>query len=132
MPGEGTGAYEDSDMAFQATVGETQIEWRDTKRYLWIMGAIVPLVPVATVGLVTWSGQAIFWFFGPFFVFVVIPLFDMVAGLDRNNPPDEVLEALENDKYYRWVTYLFIPMQIAVMIFGSTSLAVVRRSASTR
>jgi alkane 1-monooxygenase len=105
-------------MAFQATVGETQIEWRDSKRYLWIMGAIIPLVPVATVGLVAWSGQAIFWFFGPFFVFVVIPLFDMVAGLDRNNPPDEVIEALENDKYYRWVTYVFIPMQIAVMIFG--------------
>ena len=32
-------------------------------------------------------------------------------GLDRNNPPDEVIEALENDRYYRWVTYLFIPAQ---------------------
>jgi len=106
-------------MAFQATVGEKQIVWRDTKRYLWIMGAIIPLIPFAAWGLVLWTGQDILWYFGPFFVFVVIPIFDIIAGLDRNNPPDEVLEALENDKYYRWVTYLFIPAQLISLIWGA-------------
>ena len=36
-------------------------------------------------------------------------LIDLVAGLDRSNPPDDVIEALENDRYYRWITYLFLP-----------------------
>ena len=105
-------------MAFQATIGEQQIIWRDTKRYLWIVGAIIPLIPFSAWGLVLWTGQDIFWYFGPFFVFVIIPITDMIAGLDRNNPPDEVLEALENDKYYRWVTYAFIPAQLVSLVWG--------------
>ena len=32
-------------------------------------------------------------------------------GLDRSNPPDDVIEALEQDRYYRWITYLFLPIQ---------------------
>ena len=66
-----TGEYA---MAFQATVGETHIQWRDTKRYLWIVGAIIPLIPFAAWGLVSWTGEDFLWYFGPFFVFVVIPI----------------------------------------------------------
>ena len=106
-------------MAFQATVGAQQVVWRDTKRYLWTVGAIIPLIPFAAWGLVSWTGQDILWYFGPVFVFVVIPLLDLIAGLDRNNPPDEVLEALEDDKYYRWVTYLFIPAQFVSLVWGA-------------
>ena len=106
-------------MAFQATIGEQQIVWRDTKHYLWIVGAIIPLIPFAAWGLVLWTGLDILWYFGPFFVFVIIPIADMIAGLDRNNPPDEVLDALENDTYYRWVTYAFIPAQLVSLGWGA-------------
>ncbi len=41
----------------------------------------------------------------------MVPAIDLVAGLDRSNPPDDLIEALENDKYYRWITYLFLPIQ---------------------
>jgi len=34
-----------------------------------------------------------------------------VTGLDRSNPPDDMIERLENDRYYRWITYLFMPIQ---------------------
>ena len=33
---------------------------------------------------------------------------DLVTGNDDSNPPEEMIEALENDKYYRWVAYLFL------------------------
>ena len=46
-------------------------------------------------------------------ILVVVPAIDLVAGLDRSNPPDDVIEALENDRYYRWITYLFLPIQYA-------------------
>ena len=44
-------------------------------------------------------------------ILVLVPAIDLVAGLDRSNPPDDVIEALENDRYYRWITYLFLPIQ---------------------
>ncbi|HZK37086.1 MAG TPA: alkane 1-monooxygenase [Aeromicrobium sp.] len=107
-------------MAIQVTTADgTQVMWRDSKRYLWIVGAIIPLIPFAAWGLVELTGQGIFWYFGPFFVFGIIPIVDILAGLDRNNPPDEVLDALENDRYYRWITYLFIPMQYTSLIWAA-------------
>jgi alkane 1-monooxygenase len=109
-------------MAVQS-VPVTQLEWRDGKRYLWIMGAIMPLVPFAAWGLVAATGLDVFWWFGPVFVFGIIPLVDLLTGLDRNNPPDEVIERLENDRYYRWVTYAFIPMQYVSLIWGAWMLS---------
>ena len=44
-------------------------------------------------------------------ILVIVPAIDLVAGLDRSNPPDDVIEALEQDRYYRWITYLFLPIQ---------------------
>ena len=97
-------------MAVQAA-SATQVEWRDTKRYAWLLGAIIPGIPFAGWGLVEATGLDVFWYFGPLFVFLVIPLVDLLAGLDPNNPPDELIDALENDRYYRWITYAFIPLQ---------------------
>jgi alkane 1-monooxygenase len=93
------------------------LEWRDTKRYAWLLGAIIPTLPVAGWGLVEATGWDVFWFFGPLFVFGVIPLIDLLVGIDPNNPPDEVIEQLENDRYYRWVTYAFIPLQYVVFVW---------------
>ena len=35
-----------------------------------------------------------------------------------SNPPDDVIEALENDRYYRWITYLFLPIQYVGFVCG--------------
>jgi len=87
--------------------------WHDKKRYLWLMGLVVPSLAFAAWGLVTLTGWGLFWFLGPIVVFAVIPVIDLLAGLDRSNPPDDVIEALEQDRYYRWITYLFLPIQYA-------------------
>jgi alkane 1-monooxygenase len=106
-------------MTLEATVDGQLVQWRDKKRYLWLMGALIPLIPLSTWGLYAWTGSSLAWWFGPFFLFVVVPLADMAAGLDRNNPPDELIEALEQDTYYRWITYLFIPLQVAGLIWAA-------------
>ncbi|MRJ76430.1 alkane 1-monooxygenase [Aeromicrobium sp. SMF47] len=106
-------------MTIEATVDGTVIQWRDRKRHLWVIGAIVPLIPVAMWGIYAVTDSTLAWYFGPFFMFVVVPLADLVAGRDGENPPDEVLEQLEEDRYYRWVTYLFIPAQIAGLVWGA-------------
>ncbi len=100
------------------TLDLTPASWRDPKRYAWLLGLIVPLAPFLAWGAVRASGWGIFWFFGPVLVFGVFPLLDIAIGMDATNPPDSVLKWLEQDRYYRWCTYLFIPIQYAGLIFA--------------
>ncbi|MGE9808736.1 alkane 1-monooxygenase [Janibacter sp. G1551] len=88
-----------------------------------MLGLIIPLLPFLAWGLVLLTGQPIFWWSCPVVVFGIIPLIDLVAGIDPNNPPDEVLDQLENDRYYRWVTYLYIPLQYASLVAGAWLLS---------
>ncbi len=92
--------------------------WRDPKRYAWLLGLIVPFSPFLAFGLVAATGFDFLWFFGPLLVFVLFPLLDMAIGLDARNPPDSVLKWLEQDRYYRWCTYVFIPIQYAGLVFA--------------
>ncbi len=43
----------------------------------------------------------------------IFPLLDLAIGNDASNPPDSVIKWLEQDRYYRWCTYLYIPIQYA-------------------
>ncbi|MGW5770601.1 alkane 1-monooxygenase [Streptomyces longwoodensis] len=87
--------------------------WRDRKRYAWLLGLAVPTLPFQAAALVAVTDWAPLWWWGPFFAFVLIPLLDAVIGPDRENPPDEVIPLLEQDRYYRWCTYLYLPLQYA-------------------
>jgi alkane 1-monooxygenase len=92
--------------------------WSDGKRYAWLLGIIVPLVPFLAWFWVSLTGFEGFWFSGPVLVFVVFPLLDILIGMDATNPPDSVLKWLEQDRYYRWCTYVFIPVQYAGLVFA--------------
>ncbi len=90
--------------------------WHDPKRYLWLLGLLVPLLPFMAWGMVTLTGLGIFWFFGPIFVFGAMPLLDTLVGKDSANPPDSVIKWLEQDRYYRWCTYLYLPIQYTSLL----------------
>src|SRR6478609_10668116 len=92
--------------------------WRDPKRYAWLLGLIVPLTPFLAWAEVQATGWGFLWFFGPLLVFVLFPLLDIAIGMDATNPPDSVLKWLEQDRYYRWCTYVFIPIQYAGLVFA--------------
>jgi alkane 1-monooxygenase len=92
--------------------------WRDPKRYAWLLGLIVPTLPFLAWALVEATGLGVFWFYGPFLVFAIFPALDLLIGLDATNPPDSVIKWLEQDRYYRWCTYAFIPIQYAGLIFA--------------
>jgi alkane 1-monooxygenase len=93
-------------------------DWRDGKRYLWLLGAVVPMFLFAGWGMVNVTGLGLFWWMGPLFLYVLIPVFDMVFGADPTNPLDAVVAWLEQDRYYRWVTYLFLPLQYLAIFVG--------------
>ncbi len=92
--------------------------WRDSKRYAWLLGLVIPLAPFIAWASVTVTGFEFFWWFGPLLVFVFFPILDIVIGMDASNPPDSVLKWLEQDRYYRWCTYAFIPLQYAGLVFA--------------
>jgi alkane 1-monooxygenase len=92
--------------------------WRDHKRYAWLLGLIVPSLPFLAFGLVEATGIGAFFFYGPFLVFAVFPLLDLAIGMDASNPPDSVIKWLEQDRYYRWCTYLYIPLQYAGLVLA--------------
>ncbi|WP_245402057.1 alkane 1-monooxygenase [Nocardia albiluteola] len=84
---------------------------RDHKRYLWILSTGAPVSALLPAQLVHLTGLVLFWWIGPIFVLVVIPLLDVAIGNDGSNPSDEDYERLSNDRYYRWCTFLFLPIQ---------------------
>ncbi len=48
--------------------------------------------------------------------FVIIPLVDYLAGEDGDNPADSDLEQMQDDRFYRWCTYLFLPVQFIALL----------------
>jgi alkane 1-monooxygenase len=94
------------------------VAWNDPKRYLWLLGLVVPTIPFLAWGLVEASGLGVFWWFGPVVVFMIIPFLDQAIGKDSSNPPDSAIKYLEQDRYYRWCTYAFLPLQFASLVFA--------------
>src|SRR5688572_9493218 len=82
--------------------------WRDRKRYLWPLATVMPAMPFVGAGLTAATGWAGWWWIGPMILFVILPTLDLVFGATDDNPPESERERLEADRYYRWVTYLFL------------------------
>jgi alkane 1-monooxygenase len=97
--------------------------WTDPKRYAWLLGLLVPLLPFMAWALVEVTGLGVFWFWGPLFIFGVMPFLDTIIGKDSSNPPDSVVKYLEQDRYYRFCTYAFIPLQFIALVGGAALLA---------
>jgi alkane 1-monooxygenase len=92
--------------------------WTDSKRYYWLLGLIVPIAPIFSWAVVELSGFGVIWYLGPVLIFVGFPLLDFAVGMDSTNPPDSILKWLEQDRYYRWCTYVFIPIQYAGLVLA--------------
>jgi alkane 1-monooxygenase len=101
-----------------ATATLERPDWTDRKRYLWLLGTIVPLFLFAGWGLVNATGLGLFWWIGPLFIYAVLPVLDVFFGDDTSNPPEEIVAWLDKDRYYRWVTYAFLPLQYVAMFVG--------------
>ena len=100
-------------------------QWRDKKRYLWLLGLVPPTAVFIAVGLVAlfnslgWNAVSpVWWWIGPLLVYILLPILDVFFGPDGENPPDEVMERLENDKYYRYCTYIYIPFQLVSLVLA--------------
>lgn len=94
------------------------INYIDKKRWFWMLSVVFPLQPFIPIILHAKTNLEM-WFFLPFLInYLIVPLLDYIFGEDRNNPHEEIVQQLEQDKYYRWLTYVVVPMHY-ISLFGT-------------
>lgn len=108
---------------FAGTAQGPDTVWRDSKRWLWLLGLSVPLFPFAAAWLALNWGLRAAWWMGPIWIVFVIPLLDALLGDDAANPPEWASDALEKDRYYRWCTFLYMPLQYSALLYACAVVA---------
>jgi alkane 1-monooxygenase len=96
-------------------------DWKDPKRYLWLLGPALPGIGLAALtgyALAPKKLKALAWT-GPALVHGIIPALDKAIGEDASNPPESAVKSLEQDKYYNRIVKAFIPTQYAMTVMGA-------------
>ena len=92
------------------------IEYTDKKRYLWLGSVFFPLLPLYFISAYLETNNELIFVIPLCISYVVIPILDWLVGSDTSNPPEEIVPLLEEDKYYRYLTFLTVPMHFIVLI----------------
>ena len=93
--------------------------YRDRKRYAWLLSLVVPCTVGIGPALMAWTGEPLVLWAPVAFFYLVAPLLDGMLGVDQSNPPESAVPALENDHYYRRITFLLVPVLWAAFIFSA-------------
>ncbi len=95
------------------------IHYVDRKRWFWLLSVTWPLQPLFAIGLHWQTGNEA-WFLLPFLInYVVAPILDWAIGEDTNNPPEEVVMQLDQDPYYRRLTFIVVPVHYLVLFVSA-------------
>jgi alkane 1-monooxygenase len=99
------------------------ITYRDSKRYLWLLAVLFPLIPFTGMWLAAWSGQEWALWVPLVLVYLLVPVLDFLFPNDASNPPEQIVPQLEADPYYRWLIYITVPMHVGALIGGAWFVA---------
>lgn len=112
MPGD-----ESSVTSVASGVPTSDRRLRDRRVWLWPIATLVPLSAVLPSQLVLYTGQALLWWTGPILVFVLVPILDVLVGDRLNDTTGEAeLHGLQEVRYYRWCTWMFLPLQLISLV----------------
>ena len=105
-------------MSIQAVCADgSTVTYTDRRRWLWSLSLFWPIMPVISCWLAISSGQ-VAWYWGTLAVWYgLVPVIDHLLPTDSSNPPPEVVEQLESDRYYRVLTYLTVPIHYFTLIY---------------
>jgi alkane 1-monooxygenase len=91
------------------------IHYVDRKRYWWFLSVLLPLQPFVGMALHASYGYEVLLLAPILFNYTIVPLLDALIGEDFNNPPEEVIMQLEQDCFYRRLTYIVVPMHFITL-----------------
>lgn len=87
-----------------------RVVYRDSKRWLWILSVLAPSLPGLAAAAYLASGNA-WWVLVPVvFYYGVFVAADHLIGIDPNNPPEDVVEQMASDNYYRVLLFISVPV----------------------
>lgn len=93
-----------------------RVEYRDRKRWWWLLSVVYPLLPFTGIALHALTGREIALGLPLLISYGLMPLLDLLIGEDRNNPPEAVVPQLEQERYYRWLTWITVPLHFIALI----------------
>ena len=104
-------------VSYQATTAEgSRVEYRDRKRVWWMLSVVFPLLPFVGIATHAATGWQIALGLPLVISYGLMPLLDAIIGEDENNPPEAVVPQLEEDRYYRWLTWATVPLHFVALI----------------
>ena len=93
--------------------------WTDKRRRWWVLSAVLPMLPLVSVAAWLSTGQTWTLWITLICVYGLFPLLDQLLGEDENNPPEDVVPRIEEDRWYRRLTFLALPGVYATLIAGA-------------
>ncbi len=82
--------------------------------------AVAYLVPLLLIPAQALGGWA--WYLVPLFVFVAVPLLDALLGIWLYNPSPTETDVLLKSLGFRLLTWLYVPVQIVLVVWGAASI----------
>jgi alkane 1-monooxygenase len=92
------------------------VHYVDRKRWLWSMSVLYPLLPCLGIALHAGTGQQAWLLLPLAFGYVLGPVLDFLIGEDPTNPPEAIVPQLDQDRYYRYLTYAVVPMHFISLL----------------
>ncbi|MDH4313917.1 MAG: alkane 1-monooxygenase [Gammaproteobacteria bacterium] len=92
------------------------IDYVDGKRWLWMLSVVYPLQPFAGIWLHAQTGYEAWLLLPLAFAYLLGPALDYLFGEDRQNPPEAIVPQLDQDPYYRYLTYAVVPLHFVSLV----------------
>jgi alkane 1-monooxygenase len=90
----------------------TEVTDSDHLRLWWLFGLVAPYLGMGGFALHMVTGWAALLFVVPFHVFVMVPILDVIVGLDRTNRSGEAMARFQKSEYYTIILRFFIGFQL--------------------
>ena len=95
----------------------SEVVYRDAKRHMYWLILISPAVSLFSIWLYFALGKnPIVTLIPMLFFYAFTPLMDLLLGEDPHNPPEEVVNAMISDNYYRFTVHFLVFVAIAVFL----------------
>lgn len=92
------------------------VHYSDRKQWWWLLSVAFPLLPLVGIVAHAWSGYQLALGLPLLVSYGLMPLLDYLLGEDENNPPEALVPQLQEDRYYRWLTWLTVPLHFVALI----------------
>ncbi len=100
------------------------LTWRDDKRYMWLSSVMMPLLALSGIALYLVWEQTWLLAIPLVYGYLVMPILDAMVGEDESNPPEALVPQIDDDRYYRILTMVTVPMHYIVLALFAWFVAV--------